>query len=126
MWYCCLSELPRGGGDGSPDGQGAVAYPIPADFSRRGALRRVLVRTAMAGWLCLPWLRRPPRGDAEEPGIHIRMSRLRTPDFDYGGHGDASLQAAADDVVLGRASHCPWCQYNRPANQPCRRLLAPS
>ena len=80
------------GGDGWLYGQGAVAFPIPADLFRRGALRRVSVRTAMAGWICLPRMRRPPRGGAEEPSLHVRMSRLRPPDLDYGGHGDASLQ----------------------------------
>src|SRR5277367_1564985 len=55
------------GGDGWLYGQGAVAFPIPADLFRRGALRRVPVRTAMAGWICLPQMRRPRRGGAEEP-----------------------------------------------------------
>src|ERR1700690_2803724 len=32
------------------------------------------------------------------------MPRLRPPNFDHGGHCDASLQTAADDMVLGRAS----------------------
>ena len=33
------------------------------------------------------------------------MRELRSSDIDHGGHGDAPHQAAADDVVLGRASH---------------------
>jgi len=33
------------------------------------------------------------------------MPCLQTSDFGHRGHGDASLQAAADGMVLGRASH---------------------
>ena len=43
-----------------------------------------------------------PRGRAEEPGIHLRMLRLRSPDFDHGGHGDAPHKASFDGMVLGR------------------------
>src|SRR5271156_897111 len=84
------------GGDGWLYGQGAVAFPIPADLFRRSALRRFPVRPAMPGWLCLPRMRRPPRGGAEEPSLHVRMSRLRPPDLDYGGGGGTSLPTAAD------------------------------
>jgi hypothetical protein len=42
---------------------------------------------------------------AEEPGVHVRMPRLRPTVFGHVGNGDASFQAADDDVVLGGASH---------------------
>ena len=45
------------------------------------------------------------RGIAEEPGVHLRMPRLRSSDVDHGRRGDAPVQIAADGVVLGRASH---------------------
>ena len=48
---------------------------------------------------------RGARGGTEESGTHLRMPRLRSSDLDHGGHSDAPLQAAADGVVLGRASH---------------------
>src|SRR5580704_10964198 len=41
---------------------------------------------------------------AQEPGPHVRMSRLRPSDFDHGRQRDASLQAPADGLVLGRTS----------------------
>ena len=44
------------------------------------------------------------RRGAEEPGVHIRMPRLRSTDFGHGGNCDASFQAAADDVVLAAIS----------------------
>ena len=71
--------------------------------SRLGELRGLLVRTSLAGWIRLSRLRQRPRGRAEEPGIHLRMLRLRPPDFDHGGHSDAPHKASVDGVVLGRA-----------------------
>ena len=58
----------------------------------------------MVIWFRVPWLRREAGGCAEEPRLHIRVPRLRPTDVGHGGDGDASLQAAADDLVLGGAS----------------------
>src|SRR6478672_5256306 len=95
----------RGGGyDGTADGQGAIAHTIPRGISRRGELRGAFVRTALAGRIRLPRVRQRRRGGSEEPGAYLRMSGVRPSDLDHGGHGDASLQAAVDGLVLGRAS----------------------
>src|SRR5271165_6834247 len=68
---------------------------VAPPFCRSGVGRRVLFVPAVAS----------NAGGAEEPGVHVRMPRLRPTDFGHGGNGDASFQAAADDVVLGGASH---------------------
>src|SRR5712671_5896937 len=65
----------------------------------------VLVRAALAAGVCLSRLRPGPRSAVEEPGAHLRMPRLRSPDVDHGRDGDAPVEVAADGVVLGRASH---------------------
>src|ERR1700686_1047445 len=49
---------------------------------------------------------------AEEPGVHKRMLRLWLADLDHGGHGAAPHQAAADGLVLGRASDVDAFQRN--------------
>src|ERR1700681_4119817 len=53
------------------------------------------------------------------------MSRLRPADLGHGGDDDASLQAAADDMVLGSASHDNPFQRNVGASigGPARRHL---
>src|SRR5713101_2108238 len=105
MWYVDPNESPLGGGyDGAADGQGALADRIPKGVSRRGELRGVFIRTALAEWFRLPGMRRGSGGRAEEPGLHLRMLRLRSADLDHCGHGAAPHQAAADGLVLGRAS----------------------
>ena len=51
-------------------------------------------------------LRRGPRcGLLEEPSAPVGMPRLRTADLADRRHGDASIEIAADDVVLGGASN---------------------
>ena len=95
---------PGGGHGGTIDGPGSIAYGIPGSVSRRGGLRSILVRTALAGRLRLPSMWRRARGSTEEPGPHVRMSRLRSSDLDHGRQRDASLQAPADGLVLGRTS----------------------
>src|SRR3954468_21087177 len=59
----------------------------------------------MAGRLCLPRLRQVPCGRAAKPATFVRMPRLWPANLNHRRHGDASLQIAADDMVLGRASH---------------------
>src|ERR1700675_985280 len=73
-------------------------------FPDEAGLRSILVRTALAGRLRLPSMWRRARGSTEEPGPHVRMSRLRSSDLDHGRQRDASLQAPADGLVLGRTS----------------------
>ena len=58
-------------------------------FSGRDELRGVLVRAALATGVCLPRLWRHTRRVVEEPGAHLRMPRLRSPDVDNGRDGDA-------------------------------------
>ncbi len=53
-----------------------------------------------------------PRGVAEQPGVHVRMPRLRPSDLDHGRYGDAPFQIAAYSVVLGCASHVNALQWN--------------
>ena len=95
----------RGVGDGARNGQGPIAFAVSRDVSRRDELRRLFVGAALVEGFCLSRLWRATRRGAEEPGVHIRMPRLRSTDFGHGGNCDASFQAAADDVVLGGASH---------------------
>src|ERR1700751_3213944 len=51
--------------------------------------------------VCLSFLWRGTRSVLEEPGAHLRMPRLRSPDVDNGRDGDAPVEVAADGVVLG-------------------------
>src|SRR5271170_5441428 len=92
----------RAHAEGHIAGAGAFAHRVSVGVFRRGGLRGLLVRTALAGWIRLSGLWRRPGGRAEEPGIHLRMLRLRSPDFDHGGHRDAPHKASVDGMVLGR------------------------
>jgi ISXO2-like transposase domain len=47
---------------------------VPGGVPRRGDLRGVLVRTALAGWLRLPWMRQGSGGGAEEPAYTYECS----------------------------------------------------
>jgi hypothetical protein len=49
------------------DGEGAVARGIPEVVSRRGELRGIFDQAALAGWFCVSWLWKVPRGWAEKP-----------------------------------------------------------
>src|SRR5882672_3878780 len=49
------------------DGEGAVARGIPEIVSRRGELRGIFDKAALAGWFCVSWLWKVPRGRAEKP-----------------------------------------------------------
>ena len=100
------------GYDRAGNGQGTLADRILKGVPRRGELRGVFVRTALAERLRLPGVRQGSRGGAEEPGIHLRMLRLWSADFDHGGHCAAPHQAAADGLVLGRASDVDPFQRN--------------
>src|ERR1700687_2148919 len=104
MWYPVAIKPPQGGYDRAADGQGALADRISKGVPRRGELRGVFVRTALAGRFHLAGVRPWSRGGAEEPGIYLRMLGLWSADFDHGGHCAAPHQAAADGLVLGRAS----------------------
>src|SRR5208337_741714 len=87
------------------NGQRPIAFAVSRDVSRRGELRGFFVQAALVRRFCLSPLWRAAHGGAEESRSHMRMPRLRATDFGHGGNGDASVQAAADDVVLGGASH---------------------
>ena len=65
---------------------------------------------------------RRTRSAVEEPGAHLRMPRLRSPDVDNGRDGDAPVEVAADGVVLGRASHGDALEWHvgSPARSPAR------
>src|SRR5204862_323564 len=73
--------------------------------------------------VCLSCLWRRTRSVLEEPGAHLRMPRLRSPDVDHGRDGDAPVEVAADGVVLGRASHGDALEWYvcSPARGPARR-----
>ena len=77
----------------------------PERISRRGALRCVSFCPALAGRVCLSWVRQRTRSGLEEPSAPVGMPRLRTADLAHCRHGDASVEIAADDVVLGGASN---------------------
>src|ERR1019366_8644989 len=93
------------GRSGGADGSSAIAYPIPERLFGRKQLRSVPRSAALASRIRLPGLRQQALGDAEEPGAHLRMPRLRPSNIDHCRHGLASLQVADVDVVLGCASH---------------------
>ena len=82
-----LIKPPQGGYDRAGNGQGTLADRISKGVPRRGELRGVFVRTALAGRLSLPGVQQGSRGGAEEPGVHIRMLRVWPADLDHGGHG---------------------------------------
>ena len=101
----------RGGGDGHR-WPGRDRLP---NSNRHFPTRRVARRSCSNGAGRTVSSARPAgaaRGGAEEPGAHLRMPRLRSSDLDHGGHSDASLEAAADGVVLGRASDVDAFQRN--------------
>src|ERR1700694_327525 len=95
---------------------------ISDELSGRDELRGVLVRSALATGVCLPRLWRHTGSAVEEPGAHLRMPRLRSPNVDHGRDGDAPVQVAADSMVLGRASHGNPLQWHvgSPARGPAR------
>src|SRR5215472_1473403 len=61
-------------------------------------------RDALARRVCLPGLRWWQSLAAENQGLDIRVRRLWPPDFGHCGNHHASLQAAADCLVLGGLS----------------------
>src|SRR5271166_2216679 len=86
------------------DGTWADARGVSEGVSRRGALRGVSAGAAVAGRVCLSRVRRQgARRGFEEPPAAFRMPRLRPADLADRRHGDASVEIAADDMVLGRA-----------------------
>src|SRR5438552_2534588 len=102
--------------------QGAIAERVSDELSGRDELCGVAVRAALAAGVCLSRLRPGTRSAVEEPGAHLRMPRLRSPDVDHGRDGDAPVEVAADGVVLGRASHGDALEWHvgSPARSPAR------
>src|SRR5436305_15306416 len=90
--------------EGALDGEGAIAERVSDELSGRDELCGVLVRAALAAGACLSCLWCRTRGALEEPGAHLRMPRLRSPDADNGRDGDAPVEVAAGGLPLGRAS----------------------
>src|SRR6202158_3389950 len=103
MWYPVAIKPPQGDYDRAADGQGALADRISKGVPRRGELRGVFVRTALAGRLRLPGVRQWSRGGAEEPGIYLRMLRLWSADLGHGGDGAGPPPPAPDTQVFVRA-----------------------
>src|SRR5215472_3192357 len=115
--------------EGALGGYGAIAERVSDELSGRGELCGVPVRAALAAGVCLSGLRRGTRSILEEPGAHLRMPRLRSPDVDNRRDGDAPVEVAADGVVVGRASHGDALEWHvrqsssRPSSaSPTRRL----
>ena len=77
---------------------------VPATLRRRGGMRAVSDRDALAGRVCLPGLQLRQGLAAGDQGLDIRVRRLWSPDFGHCRNHHASLQAAADRLVLGRLS----------------------
>src|SRR5215831_18645400 len=104
---------------------GAIAKRVSDELSGRGELCGVPVRAALAAGVCLSGLRRGTRSVLEEPGAHLRMPRLRSPDVDNRRDGDAPVEVAADGVVVGRASHGDALEWHvgSPARGPARHHL---
>src|SRR5262249_60347620 len=103
-------------------GTGAIGKGFPAELSGRGELCGVPFRAALAAGVCLSGLRRGTRSVLEEPGAHLRMPRLRSPDVDNRRDGDAPVEVVADGVVVGRASALEW-HVGSPARGPARHHL---
>src|SRR5262249_24610842 len=114
-----------GGRGGALGGWGAIAKRVSDELSGRGELCGVPVRAALAAGVCLSGLRRGTRSVLEEPGAHLRMPRLRSPDVDNRRDGDAPVEVAADGVVVGRASHGDAFEWHvgSPARGPARHHL---
>ena len=76
------------------------------------------------GFVCPGCGKRRVVGLKSRPRLHECLD-LRPADLGYGGDDDASLQAAADDLVLGSASHDNPFQRNVGASigGPTRRHL---
>src|SRR5213596_1189145 len=111
--------------EGALDGEGAIAERVSDELSGRDELCGVLVRAALAAGVCLSCLWCRTRGALEEPGAHLRMPRLRSPDVDNGRDGDAPVEVAADGLVLGRASHGDALKWHvgSPARGPALRYV---
>src|SRR5271166_3214827 len=108
------------------DGTWADARGVSEGVSRRGALRGVSAGAAVAGRVCLSRVRRQgARRGFEEPPAAFRMPRLRPADLADRRHGDASVEIAADDMVLGRARDGDALQRHVGATigRPARRHL---
>src|SRR5213595_2929595 len=84
-----------------------------------------LFERRLAAGVCLSCLWCRTRGALEEPGAHLRMPRLRSPDVDNGRDGDAPVEVAADGLVLGRASHGDALKWHvgSPARGPARHHI---
>ncbi len=106
MWYAGLVEsLFEAAATGRAMAKGRSFSQLQETFPDAASCAAFFGGTALVEGFCLSRLWRATRGGAEESRLHIRVPRLRSTDFGHGGNGDASVQAAADDVVLGGASH---------------------
>jgi hypothetical protein len=101
MWYPDRWMSRRNGGDDrTADGQGTIAYRIPRSVSRRGGLRGILVRTALAIGRANPCkgnlaLRRAPRRRKTATGMRQDSPRRAQTD----AQNPASETGPALDMV---------------------------
>jgi hypothetical protein len=63
----CLSDPIGTVARADTDGEGAVALGISEVVSRRRELRGFFDQATLAGWFCVSWLWKVPRGWAEKP-----------------------------------------------------------
>src|SRR5208283_2265471 len=105
MWYASLLEPPFGAAaTGQSMAKGRSLSQFQETFpDEASCVAFLLERRWPNGFVCPRCGER--RAAALKSRAHIRMPCLQTSDFGHRGHGDASLQAAADGMVLGRASH---------------------
>ena len=93
----------HGRGKAGPMARGRTLAEFQKEFPVRGELRGVSIRSALAGRVCLSCVRQGARCGLEEPPAAFRMPRLRSPDLSHRRDGVASVEIAADNVVLGGA-----------------------
>src|SRR5271157_1911433 len=103
MWYPALVEARDGTPREDSMARARSLTEFQSAFPDEASCAAFLFERRWPDGIRLSRLRQRPRGRAEEPGIHLRMLRLRPPDFDHGGHSDAPHKASVDGVVLGRA-----------------------
>src|SRR2546423_3898771 len=102
-----------------------MAERVSVELSGRDELCGFPFRAAWAAGVCRSCLWRRTRSVPAEPGAHLRMPRLRSPNVDNSRDGDAPVKVAADGVVLGRAPHGNALEWHvgSPARGPARYHL---
>src|SRR5512147_139878 len=83
--------------------RGRTLAEFQQDFPDEASCAAFLLKAPLAQRIRVPCMWQVPRRRTEEPSAPVGVSRLRAPNLDYGRHGDAPLQVAADGVVLDRA-----------------------